>query len=84
MLKVLSAIAAAAIIAAVLTLPPVAEPVRAQSAELAVRPTLSDAGCERAWPYPRCAEGRLPAQTIRVITVDRLPDLRPIREASAR
>ncbi len=84
MLKLISAIAAAAVIAALLTLPP-ASPVQAQSAEPAVKAVVSEAGCERAWPYPRCsAEGRLPAQNIRVITVDRLPDLRPVREAAAR
>jgi hypothetical protein len=84
MLKTLSAIAVAATIAAVITLPP-ASPVQAQSAEPAVKTALSETGCERAWPYPRCsAEGRLPAQNIRMVTADRLPDLRSIREASAR
>ncbi|HZP76977.1 MAG TPA: hypothetical protein VFB45_12600 [Pseudolabrys sp.] len=85
MLKLIAAVAASAIIAGILTLPPAVEPVQAKSAMEPQTTVALNPVCERAWPYPRCsANGQVPVQNIRIVTTDRILDLRPIQEASVR
>lgn len=73
MRRFLTAVAAAATISAALTLLPALGDVGMQGAAATADPAVvADAGCGRAWPYPQCERGQLPARNVRLITTDRV------------